>query len=398
MKVLYIFSLLQDLARTPRAYKEILTLAHNGYDVTVLSFNGRSEVIGSIGNIGFKLPNTKAKNQSSPVPYLIAKFFLIFLNMILFSLPVLYYGLKLKPDFYFCYGFNPWNLPLPLIKNITRKKLIIDWPEDYFTTRRFTTLSHSSIKQCLAKLVNKVISYSLTYFVRDASFVFVIPQCEKQLSRFNKKIYALWNYPEFDQYKAKGNLRKEKTILYVGNISKRNGIMEIVKAMNIVQHHLPEAKLLIIGPSEDNTKINMLSYICKNSLEENVKFLEPAPYTGLVKFLQDARVGLCTPLPWDKIQFEAPGSTKLFLYMKYSLPIVASNFPKVHKLIYENRCGITVNPTKLGEIGKAIVYLLQNPADAEKMGREGRKAFETKYNWRSEEQKILKALNSIRNR
>ncbi|MBD3726996.1 MAG: glycosyltransferase family 1 protein, partial [Moraxella osloensis] len=40
-------------------------------------------------------------------------------------------------------------------------------------------------------------------------------------------------------------------------------------------------------------------------------------------------------------------------------------------------------------IGEAIQYLIDNPVEAEQMGKNGRQAVEQKYNWTIEEQKLL---------
>ena len=81
--------------------------------------------------------------------------------------------------------------------------------------------------------------------------------------------------------------------------------------------------------------------------------------------------------------------------MSAGLPIVASNFPLWSEIIEGNGCGLCVDPLNSKAIGKAIQYLIDNPVQAERMGRNGRKAVEDKYNWPVEEKKLLNLYQGI---
>ena len=75
--------------------------------------------------------------------------------------------------------------------------------------------------------------------------------------------------------------------------------------------------------------------------------------------------------------------------MSAGLPIVASNFPLWREIVEGNKCGICVEPTDSAAIGKAVQYLVDNPAEASEVGQNGRRAVLRKYNWTNEEQKLL---------
>ena len=76
--------------------------------------------------------------------------------------------------------------------------------------------------------------------------------------------------------------------------------------------------------------------------------------------------------------------------MAAGLPVIASNFPLWKEIVEKNKCGICVNPLNPREIAAAINWVLQNPADAAEMGRNGRKAVLEKYNWEAESKKLIK--------
>ncbi|WP_243669690.1 glycosyltransferase [Methanoculleus chikugoensis] len=74
---------------------------------------------------------------------------------------------------------------------------------------------------------------------------------------------------------------------------------------------------------------------------------------------------------------------KLFDYMLCGLPVVASDFPEIRKVVAETECGVLVDPTDPPDaIAEAITYLLEHPDAARRMGGEnGRKAVLERYNW-----------------
>ncbi|MBD3768073.1 MAG: glycosyltransferase, partial [Gammaproteobacteria bacterium] len=97
--------------------------------------------------------------------------------------------------------------------------------------------------------------------------------------------------------------------------------------------------------------------------------------------------GLVTFLPAPNHIDAQPN--KMFEYMSAGLPIITSIFPLWREIVEGNQCGLCVDPLDPQAIGEAIQYLIDNPVEAEQMGKNGRQAVEQKYNWTIEEQKLL---------
>jgi len=81
--------------------------------------------------------------------------------------------------------------------------------------------------------------------------------------------------------------------------------------------------------------------------------------------------------------------------MSAGIPIIASNFPLWREIVEGNQCGLCVDPLEPKAIGEAIQFLIDHPAEAEKMGKNGRQAVEQKYNWSIEEDKLLKLYKEL---
>lgn len=86
---------------------------------------------------------------------------------------------------------------------------------------------------------------------------------------------------------------------------------------------------------------------------------------------------------------------KMFEFMAAGLPVVASNFPLWREIIEGNKCGLSVDPQNAEAVRNACMELLNNPENAQVMGRNGKKAVDAKYNWTNEEKKLLELYESI---
>ena len=81
--------------------------------------------------------------------------------------------------------------------------------------------------------------------------------------------------------------------------------------------------------------------------------------------------------------------------MSAGIPVIGSHFPLWKEIIETNGCGVCVDPLNPKEISKAIIFILNNPEIANKMGEKARRMVEDKYNWEIEKEKLLKIYNEI---
>lgn len=86
---------------------------------------------------------------------------------------------------------------------------------------------------------------------------------------------------------------------------------------------------------------------------------------------------------------------KMFEYMAAGLPVIASNFELWTSIVVGNRCGLVVDPLDEQAIGAAMRQLADDPTGAQEMGRQGRLAIETQYNWEKELIRLLDFYESL---
>lgn len=86
---------------------------------------------------------------------------------------------------------------------------------------------------------------------------------------------------------------------------------------------------------------------------------------------------------------------KLFEIMVAGLPVICSDFPLWKEIVEGNSCGICVNPQSVNEVKQVCKYVLDNPKDCHRMGKNGREAVLKRYNWEMEEEKLFNLYDNI---
>ena len=174
------------------------------------------------------------------------------------------------------------------------------------------------------------------------------------------------------QKKKELKIQSQKNIIgIVGRLVKEKGYLELFQALKIVLEKFPNSLLLVIGPIEKEKKDRFEPGIIKNfGIEKNVLFLGEREDVDEIYPLMDIFV-----LPSYREGF--PHSIIEASAMRR--PVVATDVRGCREAVEDGKTGILVpvrNPEKLAQ---AIIYLLNNPEIAQKMGENGRRKAEREF-------------------
>lgn len=202
-----------------------------------------------------------------------------------------------------------------------------------------------------------------------------------------RRVVVINNYPIRGELAAPARNTSEQrdSVCYVGSIDTIRGIREIVKAAESGQ-----ANLLLAGTFATDELRNEVTQFPG---WRNVKEYGHVGRHGVAEIMSKSFSGLVIfhPVP----NFINAQPIKMFEYMSAGIPVIGSNFPSWREIIEGNQCGICVNPDRPEEIASAIAYLRAHPAEAIRMGANGRIAVEKKYRWDGEEQKLLALYDNL---
>lgn len=292
-------------------------------------------------------------------------------------------AIEVQADLYHIH--DPELLPVALKLVKKGKKVIFDSHEDFPKQ----LLSKPYLAPWKAKVVSRLAALYESYVFRRLTFLIAAtPSIRDKNIRCNECL-DINNYPLLGELESDFNAEGiRNSVSYVGGISTIRGINEVLKAMELVDRNIV-CKIAGVSPEgEIQKKLNTncadnIEYLGQQSREQ-VKSLLGSSFAGIVTFL---------PVP-NHIDAQP---NKMFEYMSANIPVIGSKFPLWQEIIEGNACGICVDPNNPKEIADAITKLSNDPALVDRMGRNGREAVESKYNWDSEYTKLKKVYEKLIN-
>jgi len=348
-------------------HKEAKTLAKGGYEVVLVAQHNSEETVDGVRIIPLPTP----KNRFERMTKIVWKLFRA--------------ALKEKADVY--HFHDPELIPIGLILRFFGKKVIYDVHED---------VSEQILsKDYIPKSLKKLISGSFKFFENCSSnaFSFVITTTDAIACKFLKRtsnVISVKNYISGEYAKTKAQSKISHNVLkviFVGLIYRERGIIEGIKAMNLLSDL--SLKFILYGPVDKKFLLELKNL----DKMERLDYQRIIPYTEVSDRLEEADIGFICDYPLKRHMEGLP--VKLFEYMAAGLPLIASNFQLWKQIVEKCNCGICVNPTKPEEIASAVRYLYGNPKIRSLMGQNGRRAVLEEYNWENESKKLLHVYSKI---
>ncbi|WP_144478082.1 glycosyltransferase family 4 protein [Cytobacillus oceanisediminis] len=296
-------------------------------------------------------------------------------------------ALEIDADVY--HFHDPELMPIGLKLKAKGKKVIYDVHED--------VPEQVLSKQWIPRPLRKFISVMVKSYERYASKKFdaistATPTISERFKTYNENTITIHNYPLLHELSADYNDKVDQsknTALYIGGIYVLRGIKEMVQAVERLNETVP-CTFVLAGS------------FAPPALENEVRSMDGFKYTdfkgfldrdGVKKTLAEADMGLVLLHPEPRFVVSLP--IKMFEYMSAGVPVIASNFPIWQEIVENNNCGICVDPLNVNQIADAMKWILENQEEAAQMGRNGRHAVETIYNWEAESKKLVEVYEKL---
>jgi len=351
-------------------FKECVTLAKNGYTVSIVAPNAENKIVQKVQIIG-------VENQRKTRLF----------RATIIAFRVLRKALKTKSKIY--HFHDPELIWVGLILRLFGKKVVFDVHENVkaqITDKKWLKFPKITIG-----------IYSLFEWLSAKLFHIVIAEdsYEELYLGKAKSITKVLNFPVIDSllvYRIPPTQKKENGILYVGLVSEARGIVEIIQALEILKKRDIVYTFHCIGPisEEVHMKIEQLpEYI---SVKESIVFYGRLPVDQAYMYAERSKVALSIlhPVP----NYIRSYSTKIFEYMAIGIPLIVSNF-KLYEFVKEKGIGFLVDPLSPIKIADQIEVILKNQVNIEKVIKAGISEVSTNYSWESQAEKLLELYKSI---
>jgi glycosyltransferase involved in cell wall biosynthesis len=120
---------------------------------------------------------------------------------------------------------------------------------------------------------------------------------------------------------------------------------------------------------------------------KNYQFLPRVEPNKVGTYLSSSAIGLSIFLDSENKRQAIP--TKLFEYMAYGIPIIATDVGYQAEIIRKSKSGIVVQSDCPEALAEAILLLWKDPALRKQLGLAGRKAFFTDFCWEAEVKSLV---------
>jgi len=344
-------------------HKECRSLAEAGFDVSFVVPHEHDERIDNISIVGLPKPRNRV------------------IRMLVTSALAFVRALATRARIYHIH--DPELVPVGLLLKIVGKKVIYDAHEDLPRQIMIKNWISPALRPLVAHVAEKFEEFAVRCF---DSVVAATPVIGERFRKFNGSTVVVNNYPlprEFQKTVDWDN--RERAVCYLGLISRARGIEEIIRALDYA-----DVTLHLAGSFSDEGLLQEMKRLPSWSRVRYYGFIDRQQVMSL---MSQCKVGLVCLHPTPNYVDSQP--IKLYEYWGAALPVVASNFPRWVELIEGNQCGLCVDPKKPELIARAISHLLAHDSEARRMGENGRRLVETAFNWKCEEEKLLRIYSQL---
>lgn len=346
--------------------KECTSLAKAGYEVYLVAPDAEEGV-----KNGVHIVNVPRKNKGR------------FYRMFFLSKAVYKKALSLDADIY---HFHDPELLL-YAKRLKKcgKKVIFDSHEDVpvlILTR-----------QWLPRFCRKMLSYFYEKYEKHIvsqidAVISVTPLIVDRFRLITNKVYMITNYPRIKSVSI--DERKNRQICFCGNITDNYLLTNVINAIS----NLEDVKFVLAGKPAYKSAIKKLELL---QGWEKVSYYGHISKSEVEDIYKQSSIGVLI----HKYSLNLGGKEgslgiiKLFEYMMFGLPFIATDFNLIKNIVKKYNCGICVNPEDVSQIRETIQYFVKHPDIARKMGENGRKAVEKEFNWATQEKVLLKMYDKL---
>jgi glycosyltransferase involved in cell wall biosynthesis len=173
-------------------------------------------------------------------------------------------------------------------------------------------------------------------------------------------------------------------IIFTGALLEAKGIWNLVEAIPLVLKKIKDAHFLIVGyPVEEASR-----RVDKLGVSKNVHFTGMVDYFKLPDYLLVSDVAV-----EPKVDKAGEASGKVINYMGAGLPVVC--FEGKNNCRFLGEGGIYAPGDRVENLAKKIIWAVENPAEAERLGKLNRKRVEEVFSWNNSIKATVDAFEKL---
>lgn len=304
-------------------------------------------------------------------------------------------GRRAKPDVYFAVEPESWVSAL-ILKLLTGTPVIFDVHE--YIPSEFAKFFPGPIRGFMNWLTIKM----MRVFARFTDEIVLTKGClDREFAGLavRRTIVLNTNHMQPPCAEIDAALRDryagKPVLIHQGQFGDKRGSFQLIDAMKVVVREIPDAVCLLLGPYCIGDEAVFQKAVEDAGLKEHIISLGTVDFEQVPQYIAVSKVGLILFQPVS-LGYILGMPHKMFDYMRESVPYIAPEFVlEIKRITDEADCGILVDTTKPKAIADAMLKLLRDETEAKRLGENGRRSVETKYNWQHDEQELLGVFERV---
>ena len=298
----------------------------------------------------------------------------------------------------------PYALLVTILGKAFRRKVVFDMHEHYVSLAEQRLKEKAGLQFALSKLWISYLRLSEFLACKLATKVVVKENAERliRLGIPQTKIVIVSNTADLkrlrklDKKIRRKFLQNKFIVSYVGGFSPHRGLDTLIKALPKMIKKVPNIHVLLVGNTSPALR-KSLKNLCKElGVEGYVTFTGWVTFNKATEYMQVSDLGI---IPYHSTpQTNATIPHKIFQYMYFRKPVLATDVKPLKRIVEETRSGLVFRASDHTQLADKIIKIMENPKLMKEMGERGRKAVENKYNWNVEGTKLLELYSEISNR
>jgi glycosyltransferase involved in cell wall biosynthesis len=195
--------------------------------------------------------------------------------------------------------------------------------------------------------------------------------------------------PEKDLRKALQIPAEDFLLVYSGAITFNRGLEQVLEAAA----HVPDLQMVLMGYGSDAYKEKLQKIIDKGNAGDCIRFFGPVPHQDVSQYLSSADCGIA-PIINICLSYYFCAPNKLFEFVHAGLPVLASNFPEMSRVVEEYDLGFTFDPEDPENIQEVIRNMMASPEKRAHF-KGNTQAAADNYNWAMEEAKLVELYQKL---
>ena len=188
------------------------------------------------------------------------------------------------------------------------------------------------------------------------------------------------------------SIRKHKYIAYCGNVSNvKDGVDKLLRSFALVNKKHPDVYLYIIGSLKSNDPNILLAKSL--GIFNNIIFTGKVDVDVVPELLVNAE--MCVLNRPFSLQAECGFPTKLGEYLLSENPVVITKVGDIPIFLQDGKSALFASPNDDQEFAEKILWALENPNEARRIGRNGAEVARMHFNAQFETSRLLKILLQI---